>query len=96
MIGKIVNGVLITPTENEFKKIVVTNPTETQLKQVMGYKDLIIDEQPPVEDGKILVPTYEETETAIIQHWEVQDIPIEENSAEYTDNSAEISAESEG
>ena len=88
MLGKLVNGVLITPTENEFKKIVVTNPTEEQLKQVMGYKDLVVDEQPPIPDGKMLVATYEETDTTIIQHWEVQDIPAD-NSAEYTENSAE-------
>lgn len=82
MLGKLVNGVLITPTENEFKKIIIVNPTETQLKQIMGYKELVVDEQPPVEDGKVLVATYEETDTTIIQHWEVQDIPMEEISAE--------------
>jgi hypothetical protein len=82
MLGKLVNGVLITPSENEFKKIVVTNPTEAQLKQVMGYKDLVVEEQPPYPDGKMLVPVFEETETTIIQHWEIQDIPMEEIFAE--------------
>lgn len=35
MLGKIVNGALITPTENERKKIIITNPSEEILK-VMG------------------------------------------------------------
>lgn len=89
MLGKLVNGVLITPSENEFKKIVVTNPTEEQLKQVMGYKDLVVDEEPQYPDGKMLVATYEETDTTILQHWEIQDIPMEEISA----NSAEHPSE---
>jgi hypothetical protein len=82
MLGKLVNGVFITPTENEFKKIVVTNPTVEQLKNIMGYKDVITEEQPPIADGKMLVATFEETDTTIIQHWEVQDIPMEEIFAE--------------
>lgn len=77
MLGKLVNGVFITPTENEFKEIVVTNPTIEQLKQVMGYKDVITEEQPAIPDGKILVPVFEETDTTIIQHWEIQDIPAD-------------------
>ena len=82
MLGKLVNGVFITPTENEFKKIVVTNPTVEQLKNIMGYKDVITEEQPPVPEGKMLLPVFEETETTILQHWEVLDIPMEEISAE--------------
>lgn len=89
MLGKLINGVFITPTENEFKKIVVTNPTVEQLKQIMGYKDLIVDDEPPYPDGKMLVPVFEETETTIIQHWEVQDIPIEEISTESAEYSSE-------
>ena len=46
MLGKLVNGVLITPSENEKKRIIVTNPSNDVLKFVMGYKDLTVDEQP--------------------------------------------------
>lgn len=79
MLGKLVNGQLIVPTENEFKKIIIVNPTESQLKSVMGYKDLIIDDEPPISDGYQLKPVYEETDNLIIQHWELEEIIVEEN-----------------
>ena len=91
MLGKRVNGVLVTPSESEFKKIVITNPSEELLKFVMGYKDLAVDEQPEVEDGQILVPTYEETETAILQHWDA--ITQEEYEARLIEERAKMEAE---
>lgn len=78
MLAKIVNGNLIMPSENEFKKIIIVNPTESQLKSVMGYKDLIIDDEPPMPDGYQLKAVYEETDNLIIQHWELEEIIIEE------------------
>ena len=75
MLGKLVNGVLITPSEYEKKKIVITNPRDEVLKFVLGYKDLIIDEEPEY-DAKTqwLESAFEETDTQIIQHWTVKDI----------------------
>lgn len=71
MLGKLVNGVLITPTEDEYKKIVIINPTEEQLKQVMDYKELVVDEKPECADNQYLVPVYEETDNTILGHWSV-------------------------
>lgn len=71
MLGKLVDGVLITPTEDEYKKIVIINPTEEQLKQVLGYKTLIKEEMPEIKEGDILRVVYEETETEIIERWEL-------------------------
>jgi len=73
MIGKIVNGVFITPSSNEYTKIVVANPTDEQLKFVMGYKDVIVDDEPELAENQYLIPVYEDTETCIIQHWEIDE-----------------------
>lgn len=69
MLGKMINGVLVTPSVSEMKKVVITNPTEELLKFIMGYKDLVIDEKPEATEGHVIVPSYEETETEILQHW---------------------------
>lgn len=74
MLGKIINGVLVTPSANELKKVVVTNPTEEQLKFIMGYKDLIVEDAPEVNEEQYLEPIYEETESEILQHWEIKTI----------------------
>jgi hypothetical protein len=76
MLGKLIDGMLITPSEMERKKIVITNPSEESLKFNLGYKDLIIDEQPEYDEmTHYLRAIYEETDTTIIQHWEVKEIP---------------------
>ena len=78
MLGKLINGVLITPSENEKKKLVITNPSDESLKFNMGYKDLIVDEKPEFDEEKqYLQPIYEETENAVLNHWEVINIPEE-------------------
>ena len=41
MLGKIINGKLVTPTAANYKKVVITNPTDEDLKYVFGFKDLI-------------------------------------------------------
>lgn len=75
MLGKLVNGVLITPSENERKKIVITNPSDDVLKYVMGYKNLTVDQEPEYNvETQYLQPEFEETETDIVQHWGVKDI----------------------
>ena len=78
MLGKLINGRLVQPTENERKKIVVTNPTDKLLKLIMGYKDLAISPEPEYNtETQYLSPVYEETETEILQNWEIKDIENE-------------------
>ena len=80
MLGKLVNGRLIQPSVNERKKIVITNPTDKVLKLIMGYKDLIITSEPEYDmETQYLSPVYEETDTEIIQTWEVKEIENEES-----------------
>lgn len=79
MLGKLVNGNLIQPSANERKKIVITNPTDDILKYVMKYKDLTIAPEPEYDmETQYLSPVYEETETEIVQTWEVKEIENEE------------------
>lgn len=79
MLGKLIDGVLITPSANERKKIVITNPTDKILKSVMGYKDLIYDDEPEYDmENQYLEQNIEETDTTIIVHWIVKDIMIED------------------
>ena len=79
MLGKVINGVLITPSANERKKIVITNPTDKILKSVMGYKDLVYDEEPEYDvENQYLEQDIEETDTAIYIHWVIKDIDFED------------------
>ena len=83
MLGKLVDGNLIKPSENEFKKIIITNPSIESLKYNLGYKDLVVDEEPEYDmETHYLEPVYEETETSIINHWEVKEVVLDEESAE--------------
>lgn len=82
MLGKLVDGVLITPSEYERKKIIITNPSDESLKFNMGYKELIIDEEPEYDaKTQYIEPEYEETDVSVIQHWVIKDIEevMEEN-----------------
>ena len=45
-IGKVVNDVVVTPTENEKKKVVSTNPDNEILKATLKYMDMEVDAQP--------------------------------------------------
>ena len=75
MLGKVVNGRLVTPSESERQKIVIANPTDESLKFNLGYKDLAIDEKPTYDKAtQTINPVFEETETTITQRWEVVDI----------------------
>lgn len=51
-IGKVVNDVVVTPTENEKKKAVVTNPDKETLKVAFGYMDMEVGEQPEYDAEK--------------------------------------------
>ena len=57
----------------------ISYPSDDVLLQA-GIKPLIEDEMPVYyEDTQFLVEYYEDTDTAIIKHWRVEDIPpIEE------------------
>lgn len=86
MLGKLVNGSLVQPSEHERRKIVITNPKDELLKLVMGYKDLVIAPEPEYDaETQYLSPVYEETETEILQNWEVKEIEGGQNN-EDTDN----------
>ena len=75
MLGKLIDGVLFTPTENERKKIVITNPKDEVLKIAMGYKDLFYDEEPEYDkETQYLEQIIKETDEAIYVHYEVKDI----------------------
>ena len=79
MLGKIVNGILMTPSENEKRKIVITNPSDELLKLAMNYKDLVYDEQPEYDvETQYLEQEIEETDELITVHYIVKDISIEE------------------
>lgn len=79
MIGKIINGAFISPSLDERKKIVIANPTDEQLKFVMGYKDVIADEELELTDEKqYLIPVYEDAGEIILQHWEIGEYDEEE------------------
>lgn len=83
MLGKLVDGNLIRPSQNEFKKIIITNPSIESLKYNLGYKDLIVDEQPEYDmETHYLEAVYEETEDTIINHWEVKEVVLDENQLE--------------
>ena len=86
MLGKLIDGVLITPSANERKKIVITNPTDKILKSVMGYKDLFYDEEPEYNpENQYLEQDIEETDTSITVHWIVKDITFEDMTFEPTE-----------
>ena len=79
MLGKIVNGVLMTPSDNEKRKIVITNPSDELLKLAMNYKDLVYDELPEYDtETQYLEQEIEETDELITVHYIVKDISIEE------------------
>ena len=61
-IGKVENGSLITPTEREYKGIVIANPTDSQLKFLRGYTD--IDKE---QIASIGVPEYDEKTQALCE-----------------------------
>lgn len=83
MLGKLVDGNLIRPSQNEFKKIIITNPSIESLKYNLGYKDLIVDVNPAYdEETQYLEAVYEETEDTIIVHWEVKEVVLDENQLE--------------
>ena len=71
---KVENGQLIKAPKNSLK-LFIANPTEEQYR-LFGYTDQIIeDEMPPVEEGKLLQEYYEQKDGVIYKHYNVIDIP---------------------
>lgn len=80
MLGKIIEGTLITPSENERRKLVIANPTDEILKQILGYKEVTESEQPEYNDEtQYLKPVYTESGSGISVTWEVCDVEASEN-----------------
>lgn len=72
MLAKIVDGQLVV----EPKKVVIANPEESLLKTYLGFKDYEEDDVPDYnQETQYVEVTYEDTETKVIKHYTVKDIP---------------------
>ena len=79
MLGKLVNGELITPSDKEKEKIVITRPTDDMLKYIRGYKDVTETEPPEYdEETQYLEAVYTETDTAVNVSYEVKEMDFSE------------------
>lgn len=82
-VAKIINGNIITPSKQERKSIIITNPTDDVLKAVRGYKDIDWGTQPEYDpETQYLRHTITETDDSIIVEWTVEDIPDFNNDIE--------------
>ena len=80
MLGKIIEGTLITPSENERRKLVIANPTDEILKQVLSYKEVTEADKPEYNvETQYLKPVYTESDGGISVTWEVCDVETSEN-----------------
>ncbi len=78
MLGKLINGELVTPSDKEREKIVITSPTEAILKYIRGYKDVTEQEQPEYDpETQYLDVIYTETDTAISVSYEVKEMEVQ-------------------
>ena len=72
MLAKLVDGQLVV----EPKKVVIANPEESLLKTYLGFKDYEEDDIPDYDpEVQYVEVTYEDTETKVIKHYTVKDIP---------------------
>ena len=78
MYVKLIDGRLqYAPKKVTIGEATVYNPTEEQLAG-LGYKPLVIEDAPEVEEGYHIEPAYTETEEAVVQDWiVVEDDPVE-------------------
>lgn len=81
MLGKLINGELVTPSDKEREKIVITSPTDEMLKFIRGYKD-VTEAEPPEYDPETqyLDVVYTETDTGINVSYEVKEMDVVEDS----------------
>ena len=79
MVVKLNDGALMTPPD----KITFTNPPEQLLKDYAGYKDYIDSPAPDYNpETEYLVPEYSETDTQIICHWQIKQLPEQQAGGE--------------
>lgn len=72
MLAKLVDGQLVV----EPKKVVIANPEESLLKTYLGFKDYEEDDIPDYDpEVQYIEATYEDTETKVIKHYTVKDVP---------------------
>lgn len=72
MLAKLVDGQLVV----EPKKVVIANPEESLLKTYLGFKDYEKDDVPHYDqETQYVEVTYEDTETKVIKHYTIKDIP---------------------
>lgn len=72
MVAKLISGQLVQAPD----KVTITNPEESLLKAYLGYKEYTEDSQPEYDpETQRLIETYEETDTTIIKHYAVADLP---------------------
>lgn len=72
MLAKLVDGQLVV----EPKKVVIANPEESLLKTYLGFKDYEEDDVPDYDpEVQYVEVTYEDTETKVIKHYTIKDIP---------------------
>ena len=72
MLAKLVDGQLVV----EPKKVVIANPEESLLKTYLGFKDYEEDNVPDYnQELQYVESTYEDTETKVIKHYTIKDIP---------------------
>ena len=72
MLAKLVDGQLVV----EPKKVVIANPEESLLKTYLGFKDYEEDDIPDYDpEVQYVEATYEDTETKVIKHYTIKDIP---------------------
>lgn len=72
MLAKLVDGQLVV----EPKKVVIANPEESLLKTYLGFKDYEEDNIPDYDpEVQYVEVTYEDTETKVIKHYTIKDIP---------------------
>lgn len=72
MLAKLVDGQLVV----EPKKVVIANPEESLLKTYLGFKDYEEDNVPDYDtEVQYVEVTYEDTETKVIKHYTVKEIP---------------------
>ena len=78
MLGKLINGELVTPSDKEKEKIVITSPTDEMLKYIRGYKDVTETEPPEYDlETQYLETIYTETETAISVSYEIKEMEVQ-------------------
>ena len=78
MLGKLIEGKLVTPSDKEKEKVVITSPTDEMLKYIRGYKDVTETEPPEYDpETQYLETIYTETDTAISVSYEVKEMEVQ-------------------